>query len=87
MDLNAGIGWLGLAANVGVFRRLHWGHPEAVRLLEVHQCAGKLTPKGLEALERYRKFHEVAELILVGHFPYPGEPASTAPRGLPGRNG
>ncbi len=71
------------AANVGVFRRLHWaslGAAEAVRILETHRRAGRLTPEGLEALERYRKFYEAAELILVGNFPYPVDPAATAPR-------
>lgn len=87
---NAGVGQPGLAANVGVFRRLHWasrGATEAVRILEAHRRAGRLTAEGLETLERYREFHEAAELILVGYFQYPGDPTSTAPHGFPGRNG
>lgn len=69
MDLNAGIGWLGLAANVGVFRRPHWAAREAVMLLETHRCAGRLTPEGLESLKRYKKLYEAAELVFIGHFP------------------
>ena len=85
---DAGIGQSGIAENVGVFRRLHWasrGAAEAVRILETHRRVAGLTPEGLEALERYRKFHEAAELILVGVFP--GEPTPTASHELPKRDG
>jgi hypothetical protein len=77
-------------ANVGVFRRLRWaswGAAEAVRILETQRRAGGLAPAGLEALKRYRKLHEAAELILVGHFPYPKDPTPPSSRGLPGHNG
>lgn len=88
---NAGMGPPGPAANIGVFRRLHWaslGAAEAVRILETHRRAGGLTtPEGLETLERHRKFYEAAELVLVGHFPCPGDPTSTAPPGLPSAEG
>lgn len=84
-EMNPGLnaGESGFAANVGVFRRLRWaarGAAEAVRILETHRRAGKLTPEGLETLERYRKFYEAAELIQVGQYPYPGDPIVTAPR-------
>jgi hypothetical protein len=68
--------------NVGVFRRLRWasrGAAEAVRILATYQRASGLTLKSLEALERYRKFHEAAELVLVGRFSYPVDPVATAP--------
>lgn len=88
MDL--GIEQSGSTANVDAFRRLRWasrGAAEAVRILETHRRVSSLTPKGLETLERYRKFHEAAELILVGHFPYPKDTASTGSRGFPGYDG
>lgn len=82
-EINAEMGESGFAANVGVFRRLRWAArdaAEAVRILETHRRAGRLTPEGLETLERYRKFYEAAELILIGQYPYPGDPVATAPR-------
>lgn len=83
LEAHAGIGEPGRVESVGVFRRLRWaslGAAEAVRILEIHQRAGRLPPEGVEALERYRRFHEAAELVLVGHPSYPWDPATTLPR-------
>lgn len=75
---NARMGRPGLAASPGPFRRLLWAirdSAEAVRILETHRRAGRLTPEGLKTLERYRRFHEAAVLVLVGHCPRPDGPA------------
>lgn len=69
---NARMGRSGLAASPGSFRCLLWAvrdSAEAVRILETHRRAGRLTPEGLKTLERYRKFHEATVLALVGHCP------------------
>jgi hypothetical protein len=89
-EMNLEIGQESSTANVGVFRRLRWaswGAAETVRILETHRHARRLVPVGLETLERYRKFHEAAELIIVGCFPHPKDPTSADSRGLPGHNG
>jgi len=89
-EMNLGIDRPGSTASVGVFRRLRWAScdaAETVRILETHRRACGLTPVGLEILERYRRFHEAAELIIVGRFPHPKEPTSADSRGLPGHNG
>ena len=72
-EMNLGIDRPGSTANVGVFRRLHWASCDAAETVRI--------------LERYRKFHEAAELILVGHFPHPKDPTSADSCGLPGHNG
>lgn len=53
--------------------RLYWAAcetAEAARIFEAHRRRDGLTPEGHEALERYERIYESAELALLAHFPY-----------------